>query len=341
MTDPHQKTPAPGMQLIAAEMEKQGRDARASFEANREKAGEIAAAIRSSGRLLMLGMGGSHAIGRTVEPLYRALGIDAIAMPASEQLGQPLPLGERTVLLTSQSGGSAEVLRWIEENPDHAPVFGLTLEADAALARSRASLVGSGGTELAFAATRSLTITLSLHGAILAALGMPVDGLHAALKQPDPVNVEPLVSALLPVRAIVTTGRHHHGIAEIIALGFTELARMPAYGLEGGQLRHGPMEMLGPDIGVIVFRGRDDHHGMFDSTIRSVQETGAPVVVLDASGSIAVPGVPTISLQPSEGIEASLRLLMAAQHLMTAFAALRVENPGTPVRSSKVTRSEE
>jgi hypothetical protein len=40
--------------------------------------------------LLLLGMGGSHAVGRAVEPLYRALGIDAIAVPLSEQLGEPL-----------------------------------------------------------------------------------------------------------------------------------------------------------------------------------------------------------------------------------------------------------
>ena len=341
MTDPQPAAPAPGMQLIANEMARQCQDALASFAGNRARAEEIAEAIRQSGRLLMLGMGGSHAIGRTVEPLYRALGIDAIAVTASEQLLQPLPLAGRTVLLTSQSGGSAEILRWLDENPAHAPVFGLTLEPEAALASRCPSRIGRGGTELAFAATRSLTITLSLHGAILAALGMPADGLHAALNGADTVDPQALVSPLQPVRAIVTTGRRHHGVAEIIALGLTELARMPAYGLEGGQLRHGPMEMLGPEMGVIVFRGSDDRKSLFDSTIRSVAAAGAAVVVLDASGDTPLPGIPTLTLTASGGIEASLRLLMAAQHVMTAFAAGRVDNPGTPDRSTKVTGSEE
>ena len=59
---------------------------------------KVAASLKRTGRLLLLGMGGSHAVSRAVEPLYRALGIDAIAMPLSEQLGQPLPLAGRTVL---------------------------------------------------------------------------------------------------------------------------------------------------------------------------------------------------------------------------------------------------
>ena len=116
-------------------------------------------------------MGGSHAVGRAVEPLYRGLGIDAVALPLSEQLGQPLPIDGRTVLVTSQSGESAEVLRWFAEAGVRADTFGLTLEGGSSLARTVPSLVGAGGTELAFAATRSLTVSFALHLAMLCALG--------------------------------------------------------------------------------------------------------------------------------------------------------------------------
>ena len=40
------------------------------------------------------------------------------------------------------------------------------------------------------------------------------------------------------------------------------------------------------------------------------------------------------------GMAAVFALLPAAQTLMVAFAAERVENAGTPVRSNKITRSE-
>ncbi len=44
------------------------------------------------------------------------------------------------------------------------------------------------------------------------------------------------------------------GVAEAVALGILELARMPSFALEGGQLRHGPVEALGPRLGVVFVR---------------------------------------------------------------------------------------
>ena len=82
----------------------------------------------------MLGMGASHAVGRAMEPHYRACGIDALALPVSEQLGAPLPLAMRTVLVASQSGESAEVVRWLRDAARPADTFGLTLDAGSTLA---------------------------------------------------------------------------------------------------------------------------------------------------------------------------------------------------------------
>ena len=74
-----------GLVAIFAEMARQHRDALVSFEAAHERAREVAQALRSSGRLLLLGMGGSHALGRAVVPLYRDPGIDAIALRSEER----------------------------------------------------------------------------------------------------------------------------------------------------------------------------------------------------------------------------------------------------------------
>ena len=123
-----QKNRPSGLVAIDREMARQHADAIASFQDNAVMATKIAASMRRTGRLLLLGMGGSHAVGRAVEPLYRAHGIDAIALPLSEQLGQPLPLAGRTVLVTSQSGESAEVVRWFSEAGTDAETFGLTLK---------------------------------------------------------------------------------------------------------------------------------------------------------------------------------------------------------------------
>ncbi|CDX58344.1 Sugar isomerase (SIS) [Mesorhizobium plurifarium] len=333
------KRPA-GLVAIDREMARQHQDALASFESNQEAAAKVAASIRKTGRLVLLGMGASHAVARAVEPLYRAHGIDAVALPLSEQLGQPLPLEGRTVIVTSQSGESAEVLRWFAETGGRAETFGLTLEQGSFLGRTVPCLVGAGGTELAFAATRSLTVTFALHLAILAALGDDPAAAIAELKAPRMVEIDAALAALRTVATIVTSGRKLQGVAEALALGFTELSRLPCFSLEGGQLRHGPMEMLGPSIGVVLFRGNDPTADLVTAMALSVVETGAPLIVFDASGMSPVPGAVTLAFEPATGLAAVFAMLPVAQRLMIAFADSRVENAGTPVRTTKITRSE-
>ena len=62
------------------------------------------------------------------------------------------------------------MIRWLEEVGRRDGVYGMTLEPHSTLTRALPSLVGSGGAEVAFAATRSLMVTLALHLAILAGL---------------------------------------------------------------------------------------------------------------------------------------------------------------------------
>jgi len=334
------QTKPAGLMAIEKEMARQNADAIASFEAAASLAGTIAQSLRQTGALLLLGMGGSHAVGRAVEPFYRKLGIDAVALPLSEQLGQPLSLSGKTVLVTSQSGESAEVLRWFAEAGVLADTFGLTLEGGSTLARTVPSLVGAGGTENAFAATRSLTVSFALHLAVLSALGEDPAAALAILNSQRKPNVDAAVAALSDVTAVVTSGRRMQGVAEAIALGLTELSRIPCFSLEGGQLRHGPMEMLGPKVGVVLFRAKDATSELVDRIAISALDAGTPVVVFDASGETPIEGVATIEAEKASGIAAVFALLPAAQHFMLGFAGTRVADVGTPLRSTKITRSE-
>lgn len=329
-----------GLVAIEKEMARQNADALASFENASALAATIAQSLRKTRQLLLLGMGGSHAVGRAVEPFYRSLGIDTIAVPLSEQLGQPLSLSGRTVLVTSQSGESAEVLRWFDEAGVHTDTFGLTLEGNSTLARTVSSLVGAGGTENAFAATRSLTVSFALHLAVLNALGEDSAGALRILRSPSEPHVETAISALAHVNAVVTSGRRMQGVAEAIALGLTELSRIPCFSLEGGQLRHGPMEMLGKDVGVVLFRAKDATSEFVSRMAVSAREAGSPVVIFDASGEAPVDGTVTVGVGAASGIAAVFALLPAAQHFMLGFAGARVADLGTPVRSTKITRSE-
>ncbi len=325
---------------IEKEMARQADDAIASFGSAPDRAVAVAEAITSSGRLLMLGMGASHAVARMVEPLYRGLGIDAVALPLSEQLTAPLPISDRAVIVTSQSGESAEVERWFATETRRDAVFGMTLDGGSLLGRTVPSLVAAGGAEVAFAATRSLTVTLALHLAVLARLGADPEPALAVLKAPPSPDVTPAVDAFARVGAVVCSGRILHGAAEALALGLTELSRSPAFALEGGQFRHGPLEMLGPGIGTVLMRSDEPGAGLIAGAARSAVDAGSPVVLFDTSGAAPIDGVVAIALPKTSGLAAAFAILPAMQRFMLAFAAARVADVGTPRRSSKITRTE-
>jgi fructoselysine-6-P-deglycase FrlB-like protein len=337
MTD----TIPPGLQAIFAEMERQSADALRSFEEAGRMAVEIAGAMRRRGRILLLGMGGSHAMNRTAEVLYRRAGLDATALPVSEALHAPLSGRERVALLASQSGESAEIVRYLHTGSQDEERFGLTLDAESTLARSVPSLVGHGGVEHAFAATRSLTVSLALHARVVHELGSPQDSAMEVLRSQPRADIHAAADALAAKKAVVFSGRAAmQGIAEAGALGLMELARIPCFALEGGQLRHGPVEALGPDVGVVLIRAAGAAPELTQSLAELCVAAGTAPVIMDASGLGPIRGAVTVALPQSADLAAAFRVLPAVQALMIEVARRIVPDVGTPLRSSKITRVE-
>jgi fructoselysine-6-P-deglycase FrlB-like protein len=336
---PSKALPA-GLTAILQEMSRQHADALASFEGADDAAKAVAEAIRAEGRLILLGMGGSHAVNRIAECAYRRVGVAALSLPISEQLYSPLDLAGTPVLVTSQSGESVEVHRLLDSVPDRRQVFGLTLDQGSTLARSAPSLIGHGGTEQAFAATRSLLISLALHQRVLAELGDdPQPALHA-LKNPQRPDIGPAAAALAPCEAILFSGRILRGLAEAVALGMMELGRMPAYALEGGQFRHGPVEVLNPRVGVVVLRADEAARAPAERLLRDSVDAGSPTVLIDAGGEGSLSGAVQITLDKTRDVAAAIAMLPPAQELVIELARRRVPDVGTPRRSAKITRSE-
>lgn len=326
-----------GLRAMAKEMARQRGDALAAL---RENAAAIADSIARTGRLVLCGMGGSHHVGTIVEPLYRGLGLDVRTITASDLLIRALPEQPRTILFTSQSGRSGELLQLLARPADHEERFALTLDAQSPLARQcQGALIGPGGPEQAFAATRSVIVTLALHGAILAALGQPQDTSRAVLEAADVPDVAPAVTALAGSEVIVLAGRHvMHGVAQSATLSFMELPRQAAIGFEGGQFRHGPFELLRADIGVILLRSAGpDHAGVAELAAAAV-DAGSPTILLDAGGGPDLPSVIRIPLITSQGLAAATAAILTTQQLSISLALARVEGEiGTPLRTAKVT----
>lgn len=326
-----------GRAELAREMARQHDDALASYDANQTRAAELAASIRETGRLTLLGMGGSHWVNRTMLGLYRGLGIEVAAEVLSEALVTPLPPRPRTVLITSQSGGSGEIAPYLDRAAPEEQRFGITLGADSVLGRGVPCLCGVGGPELAFAATRSILICQALHGAVLGALGYDTRAARAQLADPVTADVRAALAHLRAAQVLVLSGRDVlQGVAENGALCMMELARMPSLAFEGGQLRHGPIEMLSDGMGVVVLRPA----GPASALSRRLAEDLAqicPVVVIDLSGEAPAQGAVTIALPEAHGLAAAHLALPVMQLLLIEMAGERVENLGKPVRSVKVT----
>ena len=329
-----------GVLAIDREMARQHADALASFDAAADLAARIAGALRQRRRLFLLGMGGSHAVNRMAEVEYRAFGIGAVAMSLSEQLYSPLDLGDAVVIVTSQSGESAEVHRILGELAGHAACYGMTLEPGSALARSLPCLIGVGGTEHAFAATRSLMITLALHLGVLAALGHDPSAALDVLRARVRLDVTEAVKLLKPCKSVVYSGRALRGLAEATALSTMELARMPAYALEGGQFRHGPLEILGPELGAVHFCADEAAAPLAATLARDTIAGGSPTLVFDSSGSDEIRGDLILRLPKASGLAAVFSMLPTAQRLAIGLAGQRVSDVGVPLRTTKVTRTE-
>jgi len=337
-------SPAPppsGLELLQGELGRQYGDALASFAANRPMATRIAESLHRNRRLLLVGMGASHFANCAVEATYRSFGIDAAATVASELLAAPLPDGPRTAILVSQSGASGEILDLLERQAAGEERYGLTLDGSSRLGKALPCLVGAGGPERAFAATRSLLLTLTLHGAVLSALGLEPERILSVLRTPPQVQSDSAYERLADRSTVIVSGRRElQGIAEAGALFLMELARIPAFGLEGGQFRHGPLEALSPAVGVVLLRADNEWAQSIQRLAESCIAAGTAPVVLDASGRGPVAGAITMSFPAMAGLEAALGLLPSLQQLLLRVARHRVKQVGEPLWSAKVTGRE-
>jgi fructoselysine-6-P-deglycase FrlB-like protein len=337
-------TMSKGIDQLRHEMARQHRDALASLRGARDRAGPMAEALRARGRLALLGMGGSHWINRAAGDFYRAAGLDATEHVVSEYMRAPLP-GDPAMLVTSQSGRSGEVLRLIEQGLVSPVAYGLTLEGDSPLATALPSLVGAGGREAAYAATRSQTITLALHAALLEALGADISEAEAVLEagpQPLPAAAGPAIAALAraPVAVMVARGGAAQGVMDAAALCLMEIARLPVLGLEAGQFRHGPFEMIESDSAVMMLRGAGPDSDDIGPLAAECVAHGIAPIIVDASGRAPVAGAITVQLGPQEGLALAFAALPVIQDMLVSAAARRRPDAGLPRRSSKVASAE-
>ena len=295
--------------------------------------------LPSGDRILLCGMGASYFAGYPAFLRLLARGSNVAWVEAGELLhfGAAALRAGTTLVLVSQSGRSAEVVRLLEARGG-SRLVAVTNDPESPLGRASDILVPLGtGPELAGVATK--TFTASLLVCDLLAGGAPGHwpGVIAALAAVLEGRAE-----WLPRLVSVVGGREHVfflGRGPALAAALTgglmlqEAGALHGHGLSEPQFRHGPLEAAGPGAAGIVL------------------VTPGPLgrLDLDLAAEMAAAGMAVAALLPEDmeapaGVEAlpwpcahPAVLVAAAQCLAHACALARGIVPGTFTRVGKVT----
>jgi glutamine---fructose-6-phosphate transaminase (isomerizing) len=230
--------------------------------------------MRPSCRLVLTGLGASFNALYPARYYLHQQGVSALHLDTGElihylpemlELPQPLML-----VVVSQSGESIEIKRLLDQialiRPKFKPwVVSVTNKVGNALAQhSDLALYTQAGAEVGVA-TKTYTSTLAiLHWLARALTGAPhpqdyLDVLQAAQQCEDllqnwELRLDPAFEAVQQATSFALVARGP-SIASACngALGLQEAVRKPAAGFVGSQFRHGPMEMLSPQLATLLF----------------------------------------------------------------------------------------
>ena len=315
----------------------------------REVAAELD--LESYDRIVLSGMGGSHyaAYPAWLELVQR--GLPAWWIDTAELLhhGERL-VDERTLLwLTSQSGESAEIVALLESLPTTArPRIGaLTNTPGSTLGRAADDVVELyAGAEHAVS-TKTYVNTL---GAFALMLGMPeangvMDDMRRAVSALDAwaesfdAAVERTASLLADARHLVIVGRGSSlAAANAGALTIKEAAKVHAEGLGAAAFRHGPVELAGPDLTVVVLAGNERAAALNRTLAVDVAAYGSPVLWVGKNEPAGVSPLPSPEFDSAFG--RSVAEIASLQACSVALARGRATEPGVFRFAAKVTKTQ-
>jgi len=332
-----------GLDAILLEMKHQMDDVLRTKETQHEAIRGFANTLKANKKIVLLGMGASHYVNEIFSFQLRKLGIEALAITASEYLYDPFPLAGSLVLLTSQSGESVETVKCLSLLTK-STLYGITLNKESTIGKNTRAIIGYGGSEKAFAGTRSVTLSLAIMAYVSAELGIAsFKSIDRAVhfRQDDSTAMHNAVALLCKKDHVIATGRSlYSGLAQLFCLGCEELGGKPIVYNETGQLRHGPLEVLSPDTALIIFRQKGVLGELAKSFEAIQKKTGCFLVVIDSSGLEPLEDAITIPCPTGEDIASSLAVMETFQSLMIAYACGKNEMTGIPKYSTKITITE-
>jgi glucosamine--fructose-6-phosphate aminotransferase (isomerizing) len=251
------------------------------------------------------------------------------------------------IVAVSQSGKSAETLRLLDLNQHRATVIGVTNWPDSPLAQqANFAVLTAAGEEYSVSCKTYVCAQMAFR--VLAAVLTGKDATEALHEMETATGlfeqylanwkhqVEELANLLRGVTDIFLVGRGPSlAAAQTGALTLKEATHFHAEGMSSAALRHGPLDMLKPDIFVGVFAGDTRTRSLNESLVRDINATGARVALISEDANLAscrLPAAPE-ALRP-------LLEMLPVQMMTLILAALANREAGKFVRATKVTTVE-
>lgn len=301
-------------------------------------------------RVVLTGMGSSwHAL----YPLHlqlSAAGFASFWLEASELLlgFGSLRGADTLVVMVSQSGESAEIVRLLEQRSEFGPIIGVTNQAGSRLGRlATATLLLRAGPEATVSCKTYLATLAVLHwfGSVLTGVGSV-----AALTEIETATrgvtryldgwrshvaaLEPLVAG---VQCVFVTGRSVSlATAGTGGLILKESTRQPSEGMSCAAFRHGPLEMVSERVLVLVCAGDTRTAPLHQRLAEDIRRAGGRVGYLSSeAGNGEVFRLPEVAPALLPLVE-----ILPVQMLSLAIAARDGREAGRFEHATKITTAE-
>ena len=304
-------------------------------------------------RIVLTGMGASY---HALHPLHIQLvehGFHAVAYETSELIHYfAAALTPRTLLVAvSQSGRSVEIVRLLDAAAAHEKgrvrTIGVTNTPESPLAtRSDFTILTHAGAESSVSCKTFVATLVALEWLGAALRGADRTQIESASRVAAPAaqsylagweaKVGTLVNLLDGVRSLFVTGRGA-SMAAAGAGGLTlkESAHFHAEGMTCSAFRHGPFEMSGPDVFVLVFAGDPKTAALNEKLVLDVRNAGGRAALIGPQSDVDAFRVPATAPAVRPVVE-----MLPVQMISLALAALAGLQPGNFRLLAKVTTIE-
>jgi len=258
-------------------------------------------------------------------------------------------------IVVSQSGRSVETLAIAERlrGRGGARIVAVTNDPASPMAACADVVLPILAGEEATVATKTYLTTALVLGALARTLasGSPAD----ALPGPGLAGAIDAIAADVAIADEAAAGFASVGSLAVIARGpalaaadygaliLKETVALAAQPFGGGSFRHGPMEIAGPAVGVVMLAPTGRTHGLSIGMAQEIAALGSPVWLI-GDDATALPATTdrlrATTLPAVDEAETPLTMSVPIQRLAAAMARARGRVPGVLLRSQKVTDRE-